>query len=353
MTVWMIVMAPLLAFAATLLLTPVNIVLSRKTGLLEPPRPDSTHKAPMPLAGGLAVALPVLVLQVVYWQLSGHAKDDMPSLVAGGAAMALVGLLDDRVRLRAWSKLALQCLVVLGVMALGFRIHFLTNPFGGYIELGWFSLPVTLAWFLLVMNSFNLIDGMDGLAAGIAVIVCLVLGVVAFIFANPPVAILSFMLAGAVLAFLRFNFPPARIFMGDTGSLFIGYNIAAIAITGSGQIKGIAAMTLLIPITSLFLPLFDTALAVLRRLRKRQHIFHRDQEHIHHRLLRFGFSQRGVVLIAWFVTLLFGLIAIGFSLATHTLMVVVLLLLALLLMALFYVLQRWLYTFSGKQEKNE
>ncbi|MCD4830168.1 MAG: undecaprenyl/decaprenyl-phosphate alpha-N-acetylglucosaminyl 1-phosphate transferase [Candidatus Cloacimonetes bacterium] len=350
---WTTALASLAAFAAVMLLTPLNIMLSRRTGLLDKPHPGSVHDKPVPLAGGLAIGIPVLALQTLYWRLGAEASHDLAVLVGGGAAVLLVGYLDDRLRLGAFTKLSMQIAVVLTVCLLGFRIEVLSNPFGGGIELGWLSVPVSLVWFLLVMNSFNLVDGLDGLAAGIAVIVCLVLAVAGLVFSNQPVVFLSLALAAACLAFLRYNFPPARIFMGDTGSLFIGFNIAAISITGAGQMKGIAAMTLLIPITTLFIPLFDTLLAVLRRMRQRRHIFRGDQQHLHHRLLQFGFTQRSVVLIAWFVTLLFGLIAVGFTLATQTLMTVLLLLLAVLLMIVFYILQRWLRTMPGKLERND
>ncbi|HHE37797.1 MAG TPA: undecaprenyl/decaprenyl-phosphate alpha-N-acetylglucosaminyl 1-phosphate transferase, partial [Candidatus Cloacimonetes bacterium] len=253
-----------------------------------------------------------------------------------------LGYLDDKRKFTAKYKLLFQIGIACLMYYLGFKIKILTNPFGDDIILGIISFPLTIVWFLLVINAFNLIDGIDGLASGIAVIVNLVLFAVGLLFSNKMIMLLALTLIGSNMAFLKYNFYPAKIFMGDTGSLFIGFNIAAISVTGSIQFKGITTMTLLIPIIALTFPISDTFLAIVRRIKKKESIFLADKEHIHHKMMESGYNQKTISIIGYTITFLFGLIAFGFSFASKEILLVILLLLIILL-ALFFIFTKGLH----------
>ena len=328
-------------FLLTHLLVPLNIRLSKRFGILALPNERKIHTQAIPEAGGLSFALPIMLAQLVLGltllpDLSGR----MMLQLAGVEAIALIlGVMDDHHDSRAGLKLLFQTLIGVVMYAIGFRVVSLTNPFGAEIVLYWASFPVTLLWYLVVMNAVNLIDGIDGLASGICVIVCAVLLSVGVKEHNLLVTALSAFLLAGNLAFLRFNFHPAKIFLGDTGSLFNGLVIAAISTAGTQQYKGITSMTLIIPLSVLAIPLIDTALAVFRRLRL-GNIFIADKAHLHHAMLGLGLSQKAIALTAYVVTLLFGLIAIGFSFSTKRILFSVLFGLLVLGVILAYVLMR-------------
>ncbi len=325
----------------THLLVPLNIRFSKRFGILAQPGERKIHTQAIPEAGGLSFALPLVLAQVVLGMiLLPDLLGKMLLQLAGVEVIALVlGVLDDRHDTRAWLKFLLQLLIGLVMYAIGFRVASLTNPFGAEIILGWASFPVTLLWYLVVMNAINLIDGIDGLASGVCVIVCAVLLSVGVKEQNLMVTALSAFLLAGNLAFLRFNFHPAKIFLGDTGALFNGLVIAAVSTAGTQQYKGITSMTLIIPLAVLAIPLIDTALAVFRRLRL-GNIFVADKAHLHHVMLGLGFSQKAIALTGYLVTLLFGLIAIGFSFSTKRILFSVLLGLLILGVILAYVLMR-------------
>jgi UDP-GlcNAc:undecaprenyl-phosphate GlcNAc-1-phosphate transferase len=321
------------SFIVTFLLVPVNIRFSNTYQLLDNPSQRSIHKNPIPLAGGLSIAIPVIILQFYSYFLQSDGKVFL-ALALGGIAILLVGYFDDKRKFGANIKLFFQISIVIVLYFYGFRIHLITNPFGESIELGIFSFPVTIIWFLLVMNALNLIDGLDGLATGISAIVLLVLFSVSVLYRNPITMTLSITLLASCLAFLRFNFYPAKIFLGDTGSLFIGLNIAAISAAGTAQYKGITTMTLLIPIIALIIPFSDTLIAIFRRIRAKKHIFEADKKHLHHKMLELGFSQRTIALTGYFITVLFGLIAFGFSFVSQKVFLGILFLLCMIIFIL-------------------
>ncbi len=311
---WQYLGAFLIAFGATMFLVPVNIRFSAKNGLIAYPNERSIHLRPIPSSGGQSFGLVSSILCIGFGLINLHQIIGTALLKLGVICLLLLffGYIDDRYTSKVKYKLIWQTGVSLMMFFAGFKVIIITNPFGESITLGWLSLPVTILWFLLIMNSMNLIDGLDGLASGIATIVFMVLAVVGILEQNSSVVLVCLILIGANLAFLRYNFYPARIFMGDAGSLFLGLNIAAISTTSSAQYKGIATMTLIVPIIALAIPLIDTALAVFRRLGS-GNIFKADKAHLHHYMLNLGFSQRTISYIAYFITFLFGLAAIGFS----------------------------------------
>ncbi len=338
----LILIEALLIFILANLLVPLNIKVSQLLGIEAKPSERRIHKGFIPEAGGLSFALPIVLAQASFYLFGADPEmgEMLLKLSWVGIITLVFGLWDDRFETPALLKLLWQTIIATLMWFIGFRVSHLTNPLGPDFSLAWMSFPVTILWFLVVFNAINLIDGMDGLACGITIIVASVLCVVGYTQSNHLVmAISAFLLAGN-LAFLRFNFFPAKIFLGETGALFIALNIAAISTAGSSQFKGITSMTLMIPLAVLAVPLLDVVLAVFRRIRLGS-IFKADKAHIHHTMLAFGFSQRTISLIVYVVTTLFGLIAIGFSLSSKKLLFSVLLgLLALMVVIAYQIMRR-------------
>jgi len=230
-------------------------------------------------------------------------------IVLGGTLIALLGGADDRVDLPAWSKLGGQIVCAGFLIPFGVRIEGITNPLGG----GWIALPVwlgivlTILWVVAVTNAINLIDGLDGLAAGVSAIAAFTLALIGLGWGRVEAAILAAGLSGASLGFLPYNFSPAKVFMGDLGSHFLGYSIAAISVLGAFKVA--VSLAILLPLLVLAVPIFDTAFAITRRYRRRQPIFSGDRGHIHHLLLARGLSQRQTVLVIYGITVAFCALA--------------------------------------------
>ncbi|HNX00725.1 MAG TPA: MraY family glycosyltransferase [Candidatus Cloacimonadota bacterium] len=313
-----------------------------KLGILDKPSPRKIHKEATALSGGFSFAIPILLMQLIFSYLpQGQGfSEQTRKLVIMGFITLMIGLLDDKYVSSARFKLIYQIFLSIVMFFSGFQITTLTNPFGAEFQLGYLSFPITIFWYLLVINALNFIDGLDGLAAGITVIINLLLTVIGIMNHNPFVAFNSVILAAGAFAFLRYNFYPASIFMGDSGSMFLGLNIASISSAGSMQFKGITAMTMLVPIIALFLPLFDIFLAVFRRLKNKTNIFKPDKAHLHHKMLDLGLSQKTVALVAYFITFLFALIAFGFSFSTKKILFMLLIILLVICMIISYLLIR-------------
>jgi UDP-GlcNAc:undecaprenyl-phosphate/decaprenyl-phosphate GlcNAc-1-phosphate transferase len=325
----------------THLLVPVNKRFSRRHGILALPSERRIHDAKVPEGGGLSFGLPIIMMQLIFaWIFRNDALGRLfLELSAVGVLALTFGLIDDRFESRAKHKIIWQ--IALGVImyVIGYRVLFLTNPLGEHFILGWMSFPVTVLWYVIVINAINFIDGMDGLATGISAIVSLVLLIVGIREQNVLVISLSGFLLSGCLAFLYYNFHPARIFLGETGVQFIALNIAAISTAGSAQFKGITSMTMMIPLAALGIPLLDVVLAVFRRIRV-GNIFTADKSHIHHTMLAFGLSQRTISIIVYFITMLFGLIAIGFSFTDKKVLFTLLMVLLALIVIVAYILMR-------------
>jgi UDP-GlcNAc:undecaprenyl-phosphate GlcNAc-1-phosphate transferase len=315
---WQIAITFAAAYLGTRLLLPLNIRLAVRTGIMATPNERSIHSYPTPTAGGLSFGLVMIALQLILGIMNHHNIYGGSLVKLGGISILLLlfGLIDDKYQSRARYKLLWQILVTVLMFYAGYKVTYLTNPLGSHIFLGWISLPLTIFWFLLTMNAINLIDGLDGLASGITCIVSIVLAIVGLMGNNPLVLLLTMMLLGSNLAFLKYNFFPAKIFMGDTGSLILGLNIAAISTAGNTTFKGITTMTLMVPVIVMAIPLIDTVLAVFRRIGKGS-IFRADKAHLHHYLLKLGLSQPAIALLTYFITCLFGLAAIGFSFSSN------------------------------------
>jgi UDP-GlcNAc:undecaprenyl-phosphate GlcNAc-1-phosphate transferase len=302
------------AFGVTVLSTPLVGRLALRVGAVDRPNERKVSvRENMPLLGGLAVAAGfAAALAVAKLSAVGLADAKLRGLLLGGGVILALGIVDDRFGLGARSKLSFQVLAALLVIAHGFEIFRFTDPLSGAaIELPrWLVWVTTTFWIVAVTNALNLLDGLDGLASGVAAIVAATLSVLAWQAGQPLALCIGIALAGALLGFLQHNFSPARIFLGDTGSLLVGFLLALLAIE---TYRRVSLITLLVPLMTLAVPLMDTTLSVLRRLRKRAPIFSADRQHMHHRLLDVAGSARSAVLQFYFLTGAFCLLAVSFS----------------------------------------
>lgn len=279
------------------------------------------HSKPIPRLGGVAIVLaffaPLVALLLVDSSVGrtyAANPDLIVALFGGGLLIAALGLWDDFKGSGAKEKFAVQFLVAGGLYFLGFRVESIANPFGDAIQLGYLALPFTLLWIVGVINAVNLIDGLDGLAAGVAFFATATMFVLALSRGDVLMCLMMASLGGAILGFLVFNFNPASIFMGDTGSMFLGFVLAAASIKTSTKSHTTVAM--LVPIIALGLPIMDTLLAVTRRALLGRPLFSADKEHIHHRLMsRLGVTHRRAVLILYALCCLFGLTALSLAFA--------------------------------------
>jgi UDP-GlcNAc:undecaprenyl-phosphate GlcNAc-1-phosphate transferase len=305
----------LAALAVMLIVTPGVIALARRAGLMDQPGPRRIHTAPVPTLGGLAIAIAVLGVAWAARVLPGpaHLLEPRPLLGLTLAAVPILalGLIDDLRGTKPWVKLAVQTIAALVLVAFGYGVPVLTNPFGGSFSSGLFNIPLTVAWVLLVVNAINLIDGLDGLASGAVLIASMALWWVGRAHGDFYVMFVCAILCGACLGFLRFNFPPARIFMGDIGSQFLGLVLAAVSLLENR--KGTAAVTLLFPLVAMGLPFADSVMAFARRLVRGTPVFRADSEHIHHRLLRLGLSPRSALFVLWYLCAYLGVAAVVLS----------------------------------------
>lgn len=306
-----------LALLTALLLTPVVRWSAFRFGLVdEGTEARKVHTRPIPRLGGIAIVIayfmPVIGLLFIENRISDAYWTDMyrvVGLIGGAGLVVALGLADDLYNLSAKVKLAAQVAIAVGVYFLGFEIGQFATPFGFTLQLGWLALPVTVLWIVGVMNAINLIDGLDGLAGGISLFAVVTLFVLAILRGNVVIGLTAASLAGALIGFLRYNFNPASIFMGDSGSLFLGFVLSVTAIWGSAKSSTVVA--LMIPILALGLPLFDTTVAILRRFLGGKGIFSADRGHIHHRLLDLGLTHKQVVLVLYGVSITFTALALS------------------------------------------
>ncbi|MCU0641311.1 MAG: undecaprenyl/decaprenyl-phosphate alpha-N-acetylglucosaminyl 1-phosphate transferase [Candidatus Margulisbacteria bacterium] len=307
----------LIALFLTILLTPMVRSFAPALGAMDKPSDRKVHTTAIPRLGGMAifggfVAAVVLGLLLAYW---GGAKINPRPLIGvllGGTIIFLTGLFDDMRGLKPLPKLGWQIAGALVAIYFGASITHISNPFDGPLLLGWIAVPLTLFWIVGMTNAVNLIDGLDGLAAGVTAISAGTLFFVALRTHQIGAALLMVALAGAALGFLRYNFNPASIFLGDSGSYFLGFVLAASSIVG--VFKTTLVVALIIPILILGVPIFDTTFAILRRLKERKSMLAADNRHIHHLLLRAGLTQREAVLSIYVVCFLLSMTALVMAL---------------------------------------
>jgi UDP-GlcNAc:undecaprenyl-phosphate GlcNAc-1-phosphate transferase len=282
------------AFAIVLVLTPAVGRSARYLRLIERPQEGDRDRPTIPRLGGLALFLGVLVPSLAFLPLGG----DLRGVLLGAAVATTIGAIDDFRNLNWWQKLAGQVLAGAIPTWFGVYVHAFTFPVVGVHQVpAWVGVPVTVIGIVAVMNMVNFLDGLDGLAAGVTAIAGMTFAVIALSLAKPDAAILSAIVFGACGGFLRHNFYPARIFMGDSGALLLGYTLATISV--EGLLKTAALATLILPLLVLAVPVLDTSFVVAKRLRSGQPIYVADARHLHHRFMRIGFSERRAVVYLW------------------------------------------------------
>jgi UDP-GlcNAc:undecaprenyl-phosphate GlcNAc-1-phosphate transferase len=312
--IWVLVLAVAVAGAVTLIAAPWVIRLARRAGAIAKPGGRRAHREPTPLWGGLAIMVGLFAAWAVALPIGsrlGLISDlrgkQLLGIGLGAVLVAALGAADDRFELRASAKLLGQIVCAAVLLPFGLRIEGLL----AYPLPGWAGAALTVFWVVAIVNAVNLIDGLDGLAAGVTAIASAALAVISAQRAQPGAALLAATVAGGCLGFLPHNFSPARVFMGDLGSHFLGYMVAAIAVAGT--LKRAAVVTIAGAVLALAFPLLDTAFAVLRRSLRGQGIAVGDNEHLHHRLVNSGLSDRQAVLLIWLLSALLGVAGVFVS----------------------------------------
>lgn len=296
-------------FFLSLALTPIVKTLALKTGAVDFPNHRKVHSNIMPRLGGIAIFFSFVCGLIVYRPNVFF----IPPFLMGSFLIALTGLLDDFFQLPARVKLIGQIVSTFPLIFGGMAIDFIMIPFTGPVYFGLFSIPVTIIWIVGITNAINLIDGLDGLAAGVSAIAIMTITFIAFQKGNMLTVTIGLLAIGSIAGFLIYNFHPAKIFMGDSGALFLGYLIAVLSLMG---FKSVTFFSYIIPIIILGVPLSDTIFAIIRRIVHKQPIAVADKSHLHHVLLKRGFTHRQAVLAIYMMAAMFGLIAIIFSQAT-------------------------------------
>jgi UDP-GlcNAc:undecaprenyl-phosphate/decaprenyl-phosphate GlcNAc-1-phosphate transferase len=297
--------------------TPIVKKIGLKSGYVDLPDPRKVHKRPMVRLGGVSIFIGNVVTWLIIWISGGFSELPLASLyellgvTLGGLCFFLIGLVDDLFTLSPILRLVLHILVAVAAWYAGVSIDFSTIPFHGLVELGWFSLPITVIWLVGMANAMNFMDGLDGLAAGIAGIAAVIMLMVSLFMNQPIAAVLAAALAGGALGFLRYNFNPAQIFMGDGGAYFMGFTLAALGVIG--LVKSVTTVAVVLPFVILALPIVDTSAVVVARLSQGKSPFTADKRHIHHRLLQAGLSQRSIVLFLYSIAFWVGSLATTFA----------------------------------------
>lgn len=297
----------ILALAISFACTPAVRMLAIKIKAVDVPKDNRRmHKVPIPRMGGLAIFAGFLVSVLFFVPLGTEFR----SILIGALILVVLGIIDDIVALKPKTKFAGQIIAALIPALSGVSIHGIVNPFvpGQYSTLGIFSIPLTVIWIVGITNAVNFIDGLDGLACGVSAIATVTMFIIAVLFGEIYIALMMAALAGACLGFLPYNMNPAKIFMGDTGSMFLGYILATVSI--QGLFKFYAVISFAVPFILLGLPIFDTGFAIVRRLLKGQSPLQADRGHVHHRLIDLGFDQKQSVAILYTFSALMGLTAV-------------------------------------------
>lgn len=308
----------LVSAVVVLLSTPVVKALGIKSGRVDLPGGRKVHQRPMVRLGGVSIFLGTLTALLMVWGAGGFGilppdkEYEIWGVTVGGLAFFLIGLADDLFGLSPVVRLLLQSVVAGCAWQVGVHIDFLTIPFFGLVSLpDWISLPITIIWLVGMANAINWIDGLDGLAAGVSGIAAVVMLIVSLFMSQPAAALIAAALAGGALGFLRYNFNPAQIFMGDGGAYFMGFTLAGVGVIG--LVKSVTTAAVLLPYLILAVPILDMSAVILDRLRNGKSPFVADKRHLHHRLLQAGLSQRLAVLFIYSLTLWVGSLALAFS----------------------------------------
>jgi UDP-GlcNAc:undecaprenyl-phosphate/decaprenyl-phosphate GlcNAc-1-phosphate transferase len=308
----------LISTVVVLLATPVVRKIGLENGYFDPPGGRKVHQRPMVRLGGVSIFLGTLIsLLLIWWMggfsgLPGDKTAEILGVTLGGLGFFLIGLADDLFTLSPFLRLLLQTIVAYFAWNAGVQIEFLSIPFFGLTELPvWINLPATIIWLVGMANAINWIDGLDGLAAGVSGIAAVVMLIVCLSMNQAPAALIAAAIAGGALGFLRYNFNPAQIFMGDGGAYFMGFTLAGVGVIG--LVKGVTTVAVLLPYLILAVPILDMSAVIIERLRHGKSPFTADKRHLHHRLLKAGLSHRLAVLFIYTLTLWVGSLALAFS----------------------------------------
>ena len=301
--------ALLCAFVVSFLMCPMVKSFAYKIGAIDVPKDNRRmHKKPVPRLGGLAIFLGFIVSMLLFVRIDHQ----MQGILLGASIIVVLGVVDDMSPLRAYFKFCVQIFAALVAVFHGVVIQTLSNPNvfaeSPYWDLGWLAVPITVLWIVGITNAVNLIDGLDGLACGVSTISAISMLVIALLVSEGDVALVMASLVGACLGFLPFNKNPAKMFMGDTGSTFLGYILATISI--QGLFKYYAIVSFAVPFLILGLPMFDTLFAIIRRLAHGQNPMAPDRGHIHHRLIDMGLNQKQAVAALYVISSILGLSAV-------------------------------------------
>ena len=295
------------AFLLAFLSTPLVKKLAKKIGAIDIPKDKRRmHTDSVPLIGGLAIFLGFLVSTVFFAEIDIK----IIAILSGALIMVMLGVFDDKYALGAKFKLMIQIIAAAIPVIAGVRIERIILPFlkSGGIEFGWLAYPITILWIVALTNAVNLIDGLDGLAAGVSAIASFSMFLIALMQGNYVIAVMSAALVGACCGFLPYNFSPASIFMGDTGSTFLGFVMASLSVLGLFKIHAIISFA--VPFIAFGIPIFDTSFAIFRRIKEHRPIMSPDRGHLHHRLVDMGFSHKQAVLIIYAICIVLGAVAV-------------------------------------------
>lgn len=323
--------AILCGFLLAFTLTPPVRVLAYRIGAIDVPTDGRRmHKKPIPRIGGLAIYLAFLLATALF----GEYSPALGAIWIGGLLLVAIGVLDDVWRLPAWIKLLVQIGAAVISVGQGITLEYI-NLFGHYIDFGVFAIPVTILWIVGLTNAINLIDGLDGLACGVSAICCLSLvGVILVCGRDNSFALITAILFGCCVGFLPFNSNPAKIFMGDTGALFLGYAMAVISLEGVFKLHTV--ISFIIPISIFAFPLFDTASAFIRRISRGKSPFSADRGHLHHKLVDMGFTHKQCVTILYAISGILGLASVSLAAENNSYKVIAIVGVALVLLALYF-----------------
>ena len=344
-----IVLALAVALIVSFLATPIVKSFACRVGAIDVPKDARRmHKVPIPRMGGLAIFLGFIISLLLFCPLD----DELKGILLGSVIIVIMGIIDDITPLRASLKFVVQILEELIPIYYGVQITCISNPniFSPdlYWDFGWLSIPITVLWIVGLTNAVNLIDGLDGLAIGVSSISALTMLVIAILVAEPQVAVIMAALVGACIGFMPYNINPAKIFMGDTGSTFLGYILACITI--QGLFKFYAVISFVVPFLILGLPIFDTMFAIIRRMSHGQNPMTPDRSHVHHRLIDMGLNQKQAVAVLYVISAILGLSAV--VLATSGALKAILCLMALLIVAVVAARVVFLPHLSEEERKN-
>lgn len=293
----------------SLIITPLMIKVSPLIGALDKPNKRKVHTVPVSMLGGVVLLISFLVSLVI-----GHPleREYLP-IVIGAILINFLGLIDDLYDLKPIVKLIGQIAISSIVVYYDITLDLITLPFGIIIEFGIFSVPMTILWIVAVTNAINLIDGLDGLAAGVSLIALCTIGFISILQQNIFIMMICSVLIGSILGFIRYNFYPAKIFLGDNGALMLGYIIGVLSLLG---FKNITLISLFFPIIILAVPFIDMLVAMIRRYRQGKPIMQADKSHLHHKLLELGYTHPQTVILIYSIAILFSIASIILYLST-------------------------------------